>query len=358
MGLHKTGTTAIQSSLRRREGWLRGQNILVPRSGCPNAFYSGHHNIAWQLTGDRRFDPVFGDLTALAKELDNFPGNVVLSSEDFESALTMPHYFQPLLELSRNHNKQMVIIIYIRNQVSYLESLCNELLKHGFGGTVDAMVDDILNCGRIRFRDWMFHFDYSRIDAKLSAIPEIQVVFRSYDELRGASIVADFLSVIGADFRALSGRYDNRINQRLGLAESLALFYLNRLGRRPSSSEAMVFERLAIQLREQRCEAGRGIEAALTRIFAAGNARLCSRAGLPPNALARHKAIDDGGAAPKLRLERLFSSETQREISAAAAKVDGSASLEDGNELLSASEARLIRSWLGDQADDPGLSGD
>jgi hypothetical protein len=97
-GLHKTGTKALQIFLRNNTKRLRDAGILYPYAGCLDSVASGHHNIAWQIARDRRFDKALGDIGALAKEIGNFSGDILLSSEDFEGALGRPEAFAPLMQ--------------------------------------------------------------------------------------------------------------------------------------------------------------------------------------------------------------------------------------------------------------------
>jgi hypothetical protein len=70
-GLHKTGTTALQDFLAAQAATLARAGVLYPRAGRPGVA-GGQHNIAWRLAGDRRFDPAWGDLDALAADPDAY----------------------------------------------------------------------------------------------------------------------------------------------------------------------------------------------------------------------------------------------------------------------------------------------
>src|SRR6185437_8931332 len=65
VGLHKTGTTAVQTALAAAAGRLRERHLLYPKAGRP-ADFDGHHNVAWQLAGDHRFRPAFGTVNDVA----------------------------------------------------------------------------------------------------------------------------------------------------------------------------------------------------------------------------------------------------------------------------------------------------
>src|SRR5207248_9700162 len=90
VGLHKTGTTALQLFLSNSAEHLQAQGVVYPRSGRPPESTAGHHNIAWQLAGDRRFRSSAGTLDDVASEIASWPGDAILSSEDFESILGTP----------------------------------------------------------------------------------------------------------------------------------------------------------------------------------------------------------------------------------------------------------------------------
>src|SRR5204862_1632178 len=66
VGTHKTGTTSLQVTLADLSADLAARGILYPETGRVGA---GHHNIAWGLVGDRRFDRGVGYLDELADEI-------------------------------------------------------------------------------------------------------------------------------------------------------------------------------------------------------------------------------------------------------------------------------------------------
>jgi len=68
VGLHKTGSTALQRFLANAAEELRVRGVLYPVSGRP-ANSEGHHNIAWQMGGDRRFRSFAGTLDDVASEI-------------------------------------------------------------------------------------------------------------------------------------------------------------------------------------------------------------------------------------------------------------------------------------------------
>jgi hypothetical protein len=56
-GFHKTGSTAVQIALSQNAERLRTEGYLYAHTGLVgDRMRQGHHNIAWELAGDRRFD--------------------------------------------------------------------------------------------------------------------------------------------------------------------------------------------------------------------------------------------------------------------------------------------------------------
>src|SRR5205807_1857279 len=107
---------------------FRAQGLLYPISGRPANSPEGHHNIAWQMGGDRRFRSSAGTLDDVASEISSFPGDAILSSEDFETILGVPDRFLPLLEHPLLKEHAFTIVLWVRDQASYLESLFFEML--------------------------------------------------------------------------------------------------------------------------------------------------------------------------------------------------------------------------------------
>jgi len=230
-GLHKTGSTALQTALfNNRENLLR-QGFYYPGIGIPARFH-GHHNIAWQLSRDRRFRPEFGDVRTLVRTIQDNPENsVLLSSEDFECSLLHPQRMRNISAYFLKNKMEVCFIIYLRRQVDYLKSLYFELLKVGFGDEFSAFLRRIVASSKIEYREWEFVFNYSEINKSLRSLEDVELVFRDYDDLVDSNTVRDFCHVVGIDHAQLffpEGM--NKINERLAPATLLKLFVRNRVG--------------------------------------------------------------------------------------------------------------------------------
>jgi hypothetical protein len=310
--LHKTGTTALQFFFRSSTERLRTAGVLYPNAGCLDLVGSGHHNIAWQMARDRRFNKEYGDFEALLKEIGNFSGDILLSSEDFESSLDKPGSFTALVRIANSTQRELVLIIYIRNQIFYLESLYCEMLSHGFAEEYKSLAEQVIKKKMLSMKEWVFHFDYLRIARSVARIPNARVVFRNFHSLQDNRIFADFRSVLAIDLPPDDGAVNLRLHERDTPAASLTLFYQNRIGRSPQPAEMEILERLCPNdFRE--IKTGDFLRKALVNTFRKTNKILCRKYRIPCRGLTFQDPNDDLTGRPA-RFERLFSFETQRAI--------------------------------------------
>jgi hypothetical protein len=128
-GLHKTGATSIQNFFTAHTAEIEQKGFLYPQS-C-RCGTSGHHNLAWQLAGDRRFDPGHGSVDSITEEITAFAGDAIISSEDLEGSLGASKRLMALIEHAAFRKHAIIFLIYLRDQVSYAESLLLEMIKRG-----------------------------------------------------------------------------------------------------------------------------------------------------------------------------------------------------------------------------------
>ena len=245
-GLHKTGTTSLQSFLIQNRAALAERGILYPQAGT-NRYLDGNHNLAWELTGDHRFELDTGGVAEAIDQMAAHPGDAILSSEDFETLLHQPARFAPLLRAAELRGHEVRVLVYLRHQADYLASLLVEAAKHGAAPQPEVAVEEILRSGRLALGDWVFQFDWAAM-AACWPWRGARLVLRNYHALEGGSTVAD---AIGLMAPGLGGTETAR---------------LNRSGRKPELEPAL---------------AGR-----LMAHFGPINRRLCERAGISAAGLA------------------------------------------------------------------------
>ena len=90
IGLHKTGSTALQLWMRHNDKILASHGVFVPKVGTFNE-ESGHHRVAWEMRDDKRNEGQNHHIDDLVNELVLCPcQKALISSEDFEYLSTAP----------------------------------------------------------------------------------------------------------------------------------------------------------------------------------------------------------------------------------------------------------------------------
>jgi hypothetical protein len=289
-GLHKTGTTSLQAALAASYGRLREAGALYPLAGryslegrAVGDDGANHHNIAYQLARGRDFDHRRGDLGALFREVANFDGDVILSSEDFEWFLEDLVALARIQNLADLTNRRLVIIVYLRNQIDYCESLFLEMLKHGGAEDYREHANAILRSGRSETRDWVIQFDYERMLNGLAGQTGFDLIVRNFHDLVDRSIFADFASITGLGEALKPSPGEENSNRRLTPSSSLGHFYRNRRKLRMTAVQRARLRHLAERVANP--VTGRSLQQRFVERFAEGNRRVCAQWRLDPKGL-------------------------------------------------------------------------
>lgn len=232
IGTHKTATTSLQTALSNASAQLLAEGTLYPESGRVGA---GHHNIAWGLVGDDRFEPDRGFLNELADEVQAFrPARVFLSSEDFEYLGHRSDRLRVLRRWMRRLGYKPLVVVSLRDVAGYLESLYEELVKHGLAEDFEPFVQSALSARRVVFGGWVFQLDYERLVGTFAEVfGDHSIVVIPFD---AHDMIGRFLSYVprivpdGVGVGALSEiRTDVFENVRMKEAEPGELLADNRL---------------------------------------------------------------------------------------------------------------------------------
>jgi len=226
VGTHKTGTTALQNFLVVNKQLLRERGVLIPVSGCVDP-YSGHHNIAWELNDDHRFQSGYGTLDDLCAEISGSDCHtVVVSSEDFEYLYSRPEALVTLKHRLNDARCQVEIILFFREWGEYIISLYAELLKHGLDISFRTFKKRILDTGIFVMRgNWRFCFYYERLVRDFANVfGERQIHCNGFE----VPIEPKFLNLIGVqDLKEKLTRVA-AANESIDMVAGLALLKFNQ----------------------------------------------------------------------------------------------------------------------------------
>ena len=135
IGLEKTGTTAIQHSIKINKDYLEGKGLIIAedKSGGEDTMRT-HHRIAKSFINDTKFLPAFpaystSELDKLFRSSKNPKGDILVSSELF------CYYDQSeISKLKKYLSKYEVkIIVFFRRQDQFFESQYNQHIKGIWG---------------------------------------------------------------------------------------------------------------------------------------------------------------------------------------------------------------------------------
>jgi hypothetical protein len=176
--------------------------VYVPETGRATNrgdSYAGHHNLAYELLADRRFDSADGSLAELIAELDAAQQPVaVLSSELFQHLYSQLRALRHVRTELNGIGWTVKIIAYLRPQIAYAKSLYLELQKHALSETFSDYLQSILQNGEFAFGELHYQFSYNRLLAAFSGVFGTEnILARRYldDSL---SLLDDFIGLLRA----------------------------------------------------------------------------------------------------------------------------------------------------------------
>ncbi len=205
VGTHKTGTTTLQHALRSHEDAFAHVGVLVARTGRPFAPDGGrdnaNHNIAFDLNADARFAAGAGTLDDLRAELAATPlPMAIVTSEDFAFAFDARERLERLREAVRDAGFDPAIVVYLREQAAYAQSLYAMLAGSApeYAVTFDEYAEYIFDETKFRygFRDLPFDYD-ELLDGFAAVFGRDRIFARAFRTDRGDDyLLRDFVAVI------------------------------------------------------------------------------------------------------------------------------------------------------------------
>jgi len=195
IGGFKTGSTFLQRALRDNAGRLASEGYLLPTKR--RALQRDCHNLAWEVTGNRRFDPQALTLDRLRRRIEAAPQRRVLISSEFFS-LARPAAIDRLVEGLGEVDLRVVLVV--RNQVDAIQSLYAEAVSHGrFAAKSHFLARQLRDPVRLRFdlmqRRWAERLGAARV--------RLLCYETARDDLLRAFLEACDLALGEADWRSL-----------------------------------------------------------------------------------------------------------------------------------------------------------
>lgn len=297
----------------------QGRGPIYPHTGAiPSAPYA-QHNIAWEVSGDRRFLKEHGTIDDLLREVRTSDFDVVLSSEDFECSVHHHERFAGFIQRLREHF-EVKLIVYFRNQIAYAESLYFTLVRLGLDATFTEYLKQIVETGAFRWREWVFAFDYEDFMKRLESIEGVEIVARSYESVRARSLIEDFRDIVGMAAEEYFKPGEFWANERCSADVAIEAFYQNRIGRRLYESEHTAIALLA-NSEFSRLYMSRDSRSKMIGRFERSNQGIFERLRIPPFELPKERSALQSHN-DLMSLEYVFSAALHDVIAAKVNEVD------------------------------------
>ena len=317
IGTHKTGSTALQFFLDENRTAFDEAGLGVLRTGRDSLHWL-NHDLAWELIAGKNMV----QLRALEQELRGLSSaHAILTSEDFSLLHDRPDAIERLTSAIRRTGFRPVIIVYLRDQASYADSMYGQRFRSGEPiAPFPAFIRAILDTGTFQLENGgAVEFDYERLLAPFEALVGMtDVAVRAYAlPAHPGHIYRDFLGTLvsfepGLPLASipLNVTYAT-VNERLPFAAVLGTMHNRLLPHVPLPEDPADF--LRMHAPELPPEVGFGAYALLTyeesvailERFAAPNARVAQRYGVALPFVNPHEMVrSDDPRCALARIER------------------------------------------------------
>ncbi len=196
IGTHKTGTTSLQLFTAQNRAALESAGLALVMTGRTANFPYLNYLLASKLS-----DQASETHASLAQELQEKPVDAsLITSEDLSLLYTQPDALGVLASAIRTAGYTPKILVYLRPQAPYAESMYVERVKQGEFFPMSSFIQQILETGAYRpdSAPVNLEFRYTRLLAPwVEAFGKENIVVRPYEPARGtAFIFEDFLQTI------------------------------------------------------------------------------------------------------------------------------------------------------------------
>jgi hypothetical protein len=231
VGVHKTGTTAIQTALADAREDLATQNVRYPGK------LQAQHRAAlallgrpwgWNNRGGGVMDREHFD--RLAKRTTAAPGRVVISSEFFCEA-SAEQAQEAVTALGEAGARPVHVVVTLRNLGQLLPSSWQQYLKYGLTTSYDAWLTDVLaapGSSKMTPTFWKRHDHGDVITRWVQAVGPENLTVMVLEDVPREYMFETFAQFLDVPSEILTSRMELTSNRSMTAAEAEVLVRLNR----------------------------------------------------------------------------------------------------------------------------------
>ena len=231
IGVHKTGTTAIQAALADARGELAAHNVRYPGK------LQAQHRAAlallgrpwgWNNRGGGVMDREHFD--RLAKRTAKAPGRVVISSEFFCEA-SSEQAQEAVNALGNSGARPVQVVVTLRNLGKLLPSSWQQYLKYGMTTSYDAWLTDVLatpGSSKMTPTFWKRHDHGDVITRWAQAVGPQNLTVMVLEDVPRNYMFETFAQFLGVPPEIFNSRMELTSNRSMTAAEAEVLVRLNK----------------------------------------------------------------------------------------------------------------------------------
>ena len=229
IGLHKTGTSAIQHALFHAREALAAKGVLYPKSVA--WLDHSHHSLLLPFWRKEAFDEPFEQLSA---EINASPcSTVLISSELFPNIYTQGDRFTRLWQMVSTLAEEIEVILYVRRQDRLAASVFKQWCKSDDVKLAVSPADFISD-------DLRINMNIEKYCVVWSELPGVTALhMRSYDHER-KNLVSGFLDILGLPRDIVSGLENVRANPTMDGEQLIFRHYFNGFDLDQDTSNALL----------------------------------------------------------------------------------------------------------------------
>lgn len=227
IGVHKTGTTAIQAALADARGDLRAHGVTYPgklqaQHRAALALLGRHWG--WNSRGGSVLDRTHFD--KLVRRVQRTNDRVVISSEFFCEADAAK-----AAEVAEAFGQdRLQVVVTLRNLGRLLPSSWQQYLKYGLTTPYEAWLTDVFQTpgsSKMSPTFWRRHDHGAVIERWASAVGPERLTVLILEDVDRSAVFTTFAQFLGVDPQVLTSRMDLTSNRSMTAAEAQFLMALN-----------------------------------------------------------------------------------------------------------------------------------
>lgn len=249
IGVHKTGTTAIQAALADARPELRAQGVTYPgklQAQHRAALAVLQRHWGWNARGGSVLDPAHFD--KLANRVHRHRGRVVISSEFFcEADEAKARAVVQAMDPERLH-----VVVTLRNVGRLLPSSWQQYLKYGLTTPYEKWLTDIFSepgSSKTSPTFWRRHDHGAVVERWADAVGPDRLTVLVLEDVDRSAVFVTFAQMLGVAPEILTSRMELTSNRSMTAAEAALLMQLNaRVKKQMQWEEYVRFVRRGVAL--------------------------------------------------------------------------------------------------------------